>query len=50
MITLAYSSKGDPASSYSTAGMALRIIWPLKPLDYIKVRLPSVGVYRICTL
>jgi hypothetical protein len=28
---------GDPTSSYATAGIALRVIWPRKPLYYVKV-------------
>jgi hypothetical protein len=34
---------GAPASSYATAGLALRIIWPHEPPHYIKVGTPSGG-------
>jgi hypothetical protein len=44
--TFDLSGKGDPASSYATAGIALRIIWPRKPHHYLKVGIPSVG--RTC--
>ena len=42
-ITFDMSICGDPASSYATAGLALRIIWPHKPHHYVKVEAPSVG-------
>jgi len=42
-ITFDLSGKGDPTSSYATAGVALRIIWPLKPSHYFKVETPSGG-------
>jgi hypothetical protein len=32
---------GDPASSYTTAGIAFRILWPRKAHYYIKVEMPS---------
>jgi hypothetical protein len=34
IITFDLSSMGDPTSSYATAGIALRIIWPRKPHQY----------------
>jgi hypothetical protein len=34
---------GGPNSSYATASIALRIIWPLKPSHYFKVETPSGG-------
>ena len=37
------SGLGYPASSYSTAGLALRIIWPHKPHDYVKIETTSGG-------
>jgi hypothetical protein len=37
------SDLGDPASSYATAGLALRIILPHKPHHYVKVEAPSGG-------
>jgi hypothetical protein len=37
------SGMGGPASSYTTAGIALRIIWLRKPHHYVKVEIPSVG-------
>ena len=43
VITFDLSGKGDPTSSYATAGVALRIIWPLKPSHYFKVETPSGG-------
>jgi hypothetical protein len=33
---------GGPTSSNATAGIALRMIWPLKPSHYFKVETPSV--------
>jgi hypothetical protein len=39
VITFDMSGMGDPASSYATAGIALRIIWPRKPHHYVKVYL-----------
>jgi hypothetical protein len=36
---------GDSASSYATAGIALRILWPCKP-HHIKVGMPLVGQHR----
>lgn len=38
------SGKADAASSYAAAGIALGIIWPLRPYHYIKLVSPSVGV------
>jgi hypothetical protein len=43
VITFDLSGKGDPVSSYATAGIALRIIWPRKPHHYVKVGITSVG-------
>ena len=43
VITFDLSGLGDPASSYATAGLALRIIWPHKPHHYVKVETPSGG-------
>ena len=42
-ITFDISGLGDPASSYATAGLALRIIWPHKPHHYVKVETSSGG-------
>jgi hypothetical protein len=38
------SGMGAPARSYATAGIALRILWPRKPRQYVKVRIPSAGL------
>jgi len=43
-ITFDLSGLGDRASSYPTAGLALRIIWPHKPHHYVKVGTPSGGL------
>jgi hypothetical protein len=40
-LPLDLSSKGDPASSYATAGIALRVPGVLKPPDYDKVEPPT---------
>ena len=45
IITFDLSSKRDPTSSYATASIALRIIWPLKLSHYFKVETPSVGLW-----
>ena len=45
IITFDLSGMGDPISSYATAGIALRIIWPLKPSHCFKVETPSGGKY-----
>ena len=37
VITFDLSSQNDPASSYVTAGLVLRIIWPLRPHYYAKL-------------
>jgi hypothetical protein len=37
------SGKGGPTSSNATTGIALRIIWPLKPSHYFKAQTPSGG-------
>jgi hypothetical protein len=42
-ITFDISGWGDPASSYATAGLALRIIWPYNPHHYVKVEASSGG-------
>ena len=45
------SGLGDPANSYATAGLALRIIWPHKPHNYVKIDTPSWSVqYSILIL
>jgi len=41
VITFDLKGLGDPASSYATASLALRIIWPHKPHHYVKVETPS---------
>jgi len=38
---------GDPTSSYTTAGKALRVIWPCKPYHYMKVGINMEGHPRI---
>jgi hypothetical protein len=38
---------GDPTSSYATAGIALRVIWPCKLYHYMKVEIPMEGHFRI---
>ena len=43
-ITFDLSGLGDPASNYTTAGLALRIVWPHKPYHFVKVETPS-GVW-----
>jgi hypothetical protein len=43
VITLDLSGMGAPASSKTTAGIALRVIWPRKPRHYVKVEIPSAG-------
>jgi hypothetical protein len=37
------SGMRDSTSTYATAGIALRIIWPGKPHHYIKVGIPAGG-------
>jgi hypothetical protein len=37
------SDMGAPASSYATAGPALRTLWPRKPRHNLKVGIPSAG-------
>ena len=44
VITFDLSGLGDPASSYVTTGLALRIICPHKPHPYVKVETPSGGI------
>jgi hypothetical protein len=41
-ITFDLSGMGDSTSSYASASIALRIIWPRKPHHYVKVGIPSV--------
>ena len=48
IITFDLSGKGGPTCSYATAGIALRIIWPLKPSHYFKVETPSGGPEGPC--
>ena len=50
VITFDLSSLGDPASSYATASLALRIIWPHKPHHYVKVGTRSRGQFNITGL
>jgi hypothetical protein len=50
VITFDLSGMGDPASSYATAGIALRIIWPRKLHHYVKVEIPSVGSFLIINI
>jgi hypothetical protein len=40
---------GAPASSYPTASIALRILWPRKPRHHVKVGIPSAGFWFIVT-
>jgi hypothetical protein len=47
VITFDMSGMGGPTSSYTTAGTALRVIWPCKPYHYIKVGIPMEGYPRI---
>ena len=44
VITFDLFGLGDPASSYATAGLALRIIWPQRPHHYVKIGTLSRGV------
>jgi hypothetical protein len=41
VITFDLSGMGGPASSYATAGLVFRILWPRKAHHYIKVGIPS---------
>ena len=43
VITFDLSGLDDSASSYATAGLTLRTIWPHKPHHYVKVGTPSGG-------
>jgi hypothetical protein len=43
IITFDLSGMGDPTSSYATAGIALRIIWPRKLHHYVKAGIPTGG-------
>jgi hypothetical protein len=47
VITFDLSGKGDPASRYATAGVALGILWPRKHHHHVKVRIPPGGIYFI---
>jgi hypothetical protein len=49
-ITFVQSGLGGPASSYTTAGLALWIIWPHKPHHYIKVETPSGGILQLVNI
>ena len=50
VITFDLSGLRDPASSYVTASLALRIIWPHEPHHYVKVGTPSGGlIYLACS-
>jgi hypothetical protein len=44
--TLDLSGLGDPASRYSTAGLALGFIGTHKPQHHDKVETPLVGVFN----
>jgi hypothetical protein len=37
------SGMSGPTSSYATAGIALRVIWPYEPHHHVKVEIPSGG-------
>jgi hypothetical protein len=41
------SGLGDPTSSYATAGIALKVIWPRKPHHYVRVETPSGGIFYL---
>ena len=43
VITFNLSGMGGPTSSYATASIALRIIWPCKPHHHTKIRILSGG-------
>jgi hypothetical protein len=43
LLLLHLSGRGDPSSSYATAGIALRVSGALKPHHHDKVETPSVG-------
>jgi hypothetical protein len=45
-VTFDLSGMGGPASSYATASIAFRIIWPHKPHHYFLVEIRSVGKSR----
>jgi hypothetical protein len=50
-ITFDLSGMGDPTSTYGTAGIALRIIWPRMPHHYVKVGiLTGGGEFNILSL
>ena len=40
VITFDLFDTGGPTSSYATAGIAVRILWPHKPHHYVKVKIP----------
>jgi hypothetical protein len=43
IITFDLSGMSDPTSSYATAGIPLRIIWPRKPHHCVRVGIPTGG-------
>jgi hypothetical protein len=49
VITFDLSGMGAPASSFATARIALRILWPHKPRHYVKVEIPSAGNRYLCS-
>jgi hypothetical protein len=44
LIPFDLSGMGGSTSSYATAGIALRVIWPHKSHHYVKVETPSGGM------
>ena len=46
-ITFDLSGKGGPTSSYATASIAFKIIWPHQPRHYVTVAVPF-GVSVVC--
>jgi hypothetical protein len=44
LLPLDLTGKGDPTSSYATAGIALRVSGTLKPHLHDKVEIPLVGI------
>jgi hypothetical protein len=47
LLSLDLSSMGGPTSSYTTAGIALRVTGALEPHHHDKVETPSVGFFGI---
>jgi hypothetical protein len=43
LFTLDLSGMGGSASRYATTGITLRILWPRKPLQFVKVGVSSGG-------